>query len=185
VKEDRTFLCLEAGGRGGAIYNDQSGWNLAPRPPHAVDPPVFNDSFVVISSVFDSNSAAGVGGALAITASCGPSVAATTFEGNSASSGGAIFVGGTGLAPCDARNETVLNAVRADSLLVCRGHATWHSEVRILQHDAPWCCEHGYGSLLGQIDISLEYLELAAMSVEDAHALMIDISQSSCACRSP
>jgi predicted outer membrane repeat protein len=79
---------------------------------------VANDSFVVNGSMFSGNSAAAVGGAFAVTASCGPSVAATTFEGNSASSGGAIFVGGTGLMPCNPQIETVLNAVRRDRLVV-------------------------------------------------------------------
>jgi predicted outer membrane repeat protein len=85
---------------------------LALLPPHAVENPVFNDSLVVDGSVFANNSATGVGGALAVTSSCGPSIALSTFEGNTASSGGAIFVGGTGIAPCNPLNETVLDAVR-------------------------------------------------------------------------
>jgi predicted outer membrane repeat protein len=128
LKLDPIFLCLAAGGRGGAIYNDQSGWHLAPLPPHDVVPPVVSDSFVVNRSVFSGNSAAAVGGALAVTASCGPSVAATTFQGNSASSGGAIFVSGIGSVPCHPQNETVLNAVRTDRLVIKRRHAaSWHS----------------------------------------------------------
>jgi hypothetical protein len=43
------------------------------------------------------------------------------LKGNSASSGGAVFLESTGIAPCNPQNETVLNAVRMDRFQYSKG----------------------------------------------------------------